>query len=266
MPPAPRVLTAAVGLLALLLLVGCSDTDDPVVLSFTEIQDGPVEVVPAGPGQATLQVTTTVDVACAVVYGPDGDFGRIAVDGDMGGGAHADHAPLLVGLEEGREYRYRLQGSDAAGNLYQSATMTFVAPEDDSPDVDRPGPNVAPEGEITGVSSEFSAEFSAANAIDDDPATEWSSADDGDDAFVEVDLGAPTELTGVGFWTRTMGDGSATTTRYAVLVDGTSVGEFDASEELSVAEFETTGQVVRIEVVESTGGNTGLRELEIYGV
>lgn len=248
------------------VVAACSGDDDgAAVRSFDEIEDTPIEIVAAGPGTATLEVTTTIDVACSVVYGPDTDFGQIAVDDDMQGGSHADHHPLLVGLEPGREYQYRMQGTDAQGHLYQSEIMSFVAPDDPTADIDRPGANLAVDGAVLAVSSEYSDEFAGANAIDGDPSTEWSSAGDGDEAFIEVDLGAPAELAGVGFWTRTMGDGSATTTRYAVFVDGTPVGEFDAAEELSVARFSANGQVVRVEVVASTGGNTGLRELEIYG-
>ena len=48
--------------------------------------------------------------------------------------------------------------------------------------------------------------FGAANALDGDPATKWSSAADGDGAWIDVELPSVTNVTSVGFWTRTMGD------------------------------------------------------------
>jgi hypothetical protein len=48
--------------------------------------------------------------------------------------------------------------------------------------------------------------FGAADAIDWDPLTEWSSASDGDTAWIDVELASETNRTSVGFWTQTMGD------------------------------------------------------------
>ncbi|MCH8949912.1 MAG: discoidin domain-containing protein, partial [Chloroflexi bacterium] len=48
--------------------------------------------------------------------------------------------------------------------------------------------------------------FGAANALDGNPATEWSSASDGNAAWIDVELPSVTNVTSVGFWTRTMGD------------------------------------------------------------
>jgi hypothetical protein len=97
--------------------------------------------------------------------------------------------------------------------------------------------------------------------------TEWATADNGDDAFIEVDLGTPQEVVGVEFITRTMGDGTATTTEYTVIVDGgETFGPFTAGNpsDNGFAEAAFTGQVLRFDVVASTGGNTGAIEVRAF--
>ena len=64
---------------------------------------------------------------------------------------------------------------------------------------------------VAAVSSNFGeggiySTFGAADAIDWDPLTEWSSASDGDTAWIDVELASETNRTSVGFWTQTMGD------------------------------------------------------------
>ena len=64
---------------------------------------------------------------------------------------------------------------------------------------------------VAAVSSNFGeggiySTFGAADAIDWDPPTEWSSASDGDTAPIGVELASETNITSVGFWTQTMGD------------------------------------------------------------
>ncbi|MQG40837.1 MAG: hypothetical protein FI712_04730 [SAR202 cluster bacterium] len=64
---------------------------------------------------------------------------------------------------------------------------------------------------VAAVSSNFGeggiySTFGAADAIDWDPPTEWSSASDGDTAPIGVKLASETNITSVGFWTQTMGD------------------------------------------------------------
>jgi hypothetical protein len=131
---------------------------------------------------AVLEVDTAIDVACSVVYGTDESCGLIAVDSDMGGGAHADHQPVLGGLEPDTDYVYRLQGTAPDGTLYVSEVMSLrTAPKPVG------GPtNVALDVTVTGASSVFSDAFAAENAFDGDATTEWSSRGDGDEAWVDV--------------------------------------------------------------------------------
>lgn len=254
------------GLLAAgaLVLAACAGNEptDVTVRPISQVLDGDVTVTPDPSGTtAVVEATTAVPVACAVVYGPDEAFGAIAVDDDMRGGAHADHAPRLTGLEPGTEYQYVLQGSDTAGAFYRSDVMTFRTPPAEQ--ASTPGTNVAPSGTVADVSSEFSDAFAVANAIDGDLGTEWSTAGDGDDAWIEIDLGAATEISGFGYRSREMTDGTAIVETYTVTIDGDEqFGPFDA--ESSTTDVATEGRVIRFDAGTTTGGNTGAVEIEIY--
>ncbi|MDH3306801.1 MAG: discoidin domain-containing protein, partial [Acidimicrobiia bacterium] len=203
------------------------------VLAFADIQDGDIviEADSSGAG-AVLRVNTTIDVACAVAFGPTNQLGSLATDSDMAGGGHAVHQPLMRGLVSGATYFYRLQGIGPQGELYQSEVMqfTYVAAEGTgTAAVDPPAPNVASLGRVTGASSEYSDAFAARNAIDEDLATEWSSAGDGDDAFIVLEFDDLMIVQGVGFRSREMTDGTAITLSFTVTVDGgTTYGPFEA--------------------------------------
>ena len=65
-----------------------------------------------------------------------------------------------------------------------------------------------------------------------------------------------------------MGDGSAITRSFSVVVDGgTRYGPFGAGNRRSarIAPVSFTGRILRFEVDTSTGGNTGAAEIEVYG-
>ena len=229
------------------------------VKEFAEIQASPVTISPDTSGRsAVLQVDTSVDVACSVIYGEDDSFGLIAVDNDMDGGAHADHRPIMGGLKPDTEYQYRLQGTAAGGTIYVSDVMTFRTPAE----LAGGPPNLGLGAAVTGVSSEFSAAFGAANAFDGDATTEWSSRGDGDDAWVEIDLGAPQLISEVVFRTRAMSDGSSITDTFSITADGTDLGEFAAD---LPASLDLEAQVLRFDVVASSGGNTGALEILVLG-
>lgn len=237
------------------------------VRDFAEIQVGEVrlEFDPAK-GTAVLTVDTSIDAVCAVAYGPTADLGSLASDSDMAGGGHANHHPRLTGLAAGTVW-YRLQGVGPDGVLYQNEIMQFEFPEgsgEGDGSAQPPLPNVASRATVTDVSSEFSDAYSGSNAIDGDLATEWSSAGDGDDAFIVLDFSEDMRIRGIGFHTREMTDGTSRTTTFTVTVDGTVFGPFDAGPGLAIALFEATGQVVRVDVETSTGGNTGAIEVEVY--
>ena len=255
----PVLLAGVLALLATACSSGPSSTDVDV-RPIEEILATEIEVEPDPSGTAaTLTVATAVPVACAVIYGSNEDFGSVAVDQDMDGGAHQEHAPLLTGLEPDTEYRYVLQGSDTAGRLYRSETMTFTTPPASQAAA---GTNVAVDATVVAASSEFSDGFAAERAIDGDLGTEWATAGDGDGAWIEIDLGGVTGLVGVRLRSRSMTDGTSIIEQYTVMVDGGEpLGPFDAGDVVEVA---ASGQQLRIDAVTTTGGNTGAGEIEDY--
>jgi hypothetical protein len=245
-----------------LLVVGCSSGRSSDIRDFSEIAVSTpiIEFDPSGTA-ATLRVSTNQDAVCAVAYGTDGPFGTLATDQDMDAGrGHSDHRPVMTGLLPGTEYQYRLQGVAEDGMIYRSEVRTFTTPTADS--AEGFGINVAIDATVIEVSSEFSAVFGAANAVDADLATEWSSRGDGDDAFITIDLGRPVDVTAVAFRTRSMSDGSAVTETFTVEVGGAVYGPFPAG--ASPSEVTLTGRVLTYRVESSTGGNTGAVEIEAY--
>jgi hypothetical protein len=243
------------------LAAACGGTSDSEsqVFGFDQIApDGAViETDPSGT-VATLRVTTAIDAVCAVAYGETETLGQLGTDQEMGAAGHSDHEVLLGGLEPDTEYFYRLQGVGVDGRLYQSELATFRTP----PATDAlSGRNVAVDAGVAEVSSEFSGAFAAANAIDGNRATEWSTRDDGDNAYLVIDLGREVEIIAIGFHTRSMSDGTATAETYTVTVDSIDthgpypVGRVDVT---------FTGRLIRFDVESSTGGNTGATEIEVF--
>jgi len=235
---------------------------------FAEIQatDIVIEPDPSGAG-AVLRVVTSLDVACAVSFGPTDALGFIATDTDMAGGGHTNHQPLMRGLTAGTTYFYQVSGIAPDGALFQSGVMQFTYDpgESSTPVVRAPAPNVIDLASVTEVSSQYSDAYSGANAIDGDLATEWSSNGDGDDAYIVLDFGEDMQFEGVGFRTREMSDGTSITTSFTVTVDGRVYGPFEAGPGMSIGLFQALGEKLRIDVETSTGGNTGAIEIEVYG-
>jgi hypothetical protein len=261
-PTSQRSRAARIVLLVAVALAGaCQNAagGGEEVLDFAHIAEaGPtIETSPSGIS-AVLRVSTTIDAVCAVAYGETEALGKLATDQEMGAGGHSDHEVLLSGLAPDTGHFYRLQGVGVDGRLYRSEILTFRTPP--ASEV-LPGRNVAVDSEVVEVSSQFSEDFSAINAIDGDPATEWSTAGDGDDAYLVIDLGREVDVVAVGFHTRSMSDGSATAETFILTVDNADThGPFPVGR----AEVSFTGKVIRFEVDSSTEGNTGATEIEVF--
>jgi len=235
------------------------------------LASGP-EFFDIGPETATLRVETSLPVVCAVVYGTTPEYGQMATDTDMAGGAHSDHHPLLTGLTPDTLYYARLQGVGPDGTLYRSEEYTFrTAPAPTA----FGAPNLAlPESgaRLTGVSSNFDGgsddgPYGALSAFDGKGGTAWSSDGDGDGAWIEIELAAVTRVTRIGFWSRTMGS-SAQISSFQIVSDaGETVGPFNLADAAQSYYFDAdfTAKRLRFEVVASTGGNTGAVEIEVYG-
>jgi len=247
----------------------------PGVLTAQPIEPilaGPLELGELTPQSATLNITTNRDVACVVVFGTDPGFGQLALDQQMGSSAHRDHRVIMRGLQPDTEYVYRLQGSDPDGTFYASSTLRFRTPPPE-PQADL-GTNVARVelgARIVDVSSNFgggdnASSFGANHAIDGDTGTEWSSAGDGDQAFITVELPQAVEVSGFGLWTRTMGT-SAQIARFEVENEaGEIFGPFAITDASQLYGFPATGRGQRFtfRVVESSGGNTGVVEIGVF--
>lgn len=221
------------------------------------------------PRSARIVFSTSTPVVCNVAYGTDASYGRLAVMPMTG--PLKEHELQLVGLEPDTTYHFRVTVTDLAANTYQSEDLTFsTPPEGESP---KPaGRNVAAAAEgarVVGVSSnwgggDLDSAFGGNKAIDGDPATEWSSHGDGDEAWIEIELAQRYELNAIGFWTRTMGN-SAQIFSFNVIADGgQQMGPFELPDASTIYYFEVQVQAkrLRFEVVSSSGGNTGAVEIE----
>ena len=241
------------------------------VRAFSEVQadEFVFEADPTNVERGIFRVTTTEPMICAIVWGETEDFGNFNNSLAMNGTGIIDHDVFLPGAEPGRTYYFQVQGSTADGTLYRSETATFTIPvvEASSPTgtVDR-GENLALGATVLEVSSEFSDGYAAANAIDDSGTTEWSSAGDGDDAFITLDLGDERDIAGVEFITRSMLDGTAITETFSVTVDEETFGPFPAGTAVdpNYAAVDATGRIVRFDVDASTGGNVGAVEVRVF--
>ncbi len=238
------------------------------------------------PDSVTVRAETRLPVVCAVVYGATPDYGQIATDTDMAGGGHSDHHPVITGLQPDTLYYARLQGVGPDGTLYRSEEYTFrtlpaqaSAAGDEinlaSPDVGARivaviPPSLPPiggeaEGGMGGGADDSS--FGALNAVDGNPATQWSSDSNGDEAWIEIELTAETQVTRIGFWTRTMGSSAQIQSFQIVTDQGEIIGPFDLPDAAQTFYFDTdfTARRLRFEAVSTSGGNTGAVEIEVYG-
>jgi len=261
-----RLLPLSIPLLAVVALAlagAATGQDAPPVEPVEPYVEGDLTPDEIGPTSAVLDLTTTIDLACVAVYGTDRSFGQLALDQQMGAAAHRSHRVVLSGLEPDTAYVYRFQGSAPDGRLFASQVYTFrtAARVDDA----RFGPPVA-DLRAVDASSTFSEAFAPANAVDGDGGSEWSSAGDGDDAWIELGLPGPTELSGIGVWTRTM-TSSARIQRFTIVTgEGETFGPFELPDANGLHRFpvEATAERLTLEVEASTGGNTGLVEVEVY--
>ena len=222
------------------------------------------EVVDITATSARVLAVTGTDVACAVTYGKTTDYGQMATDLDMAGAGHQDHKPVLLGLEPDTTYHFSFGGVDARGRVFRGDDFTFkTLPATEGLAPAPTGDNLALAGSgarVVGVSSSFGG------AADDET---WSShsAIDGDDAWIEIELPSETKITSVGYWTRTMGTSAQVLSFTVATEGGEMVGPFRLDGASAAEHFEVDLRATRLrfEADETTGGNTGAVEIEVYG-
>jgi hypothetical protein len=245
----------------------------PDIRSIEEVSlEGPPRIVDISDTDAVLVFESSIPLACSVVYGPTTDYGQISVDQDMDGGAHTDHHPLLLGLEPDTEYHYRVQGTAADGRLYVGEDGTFrTLPAEEQTEVNLASPEAG--ARVVAVSSNFGGAandqaWGADSAIDGQRGTAWSSNGDGNDAFIEIELAQPAQVYAVEVWTRSMSDGTAQVFAFTLTTEnGEVVGPFSLDDAGQAYRFEMdiVARSLRLDVVDSSGGNTGLIEFAVYG-
>ncbi len=221
---------------------------------------------------ARVNFVGTVPLACYLVYGPDENFGAITNDPNMSQAAIVEHNPVMLGLEPDTEYVFRMQGVGEDGVMYVSDLYTFRT----LPASDQPSDNLLSSTNgavVTDVSSNFGGQpndgrWGILNAFDGNPATEWSSNGDGNNAYFAIQLGGTYQINSLEYWTRSMTDGTGITKSFTVTINsGETFGPF----ELPTADQAYTFQVnfvtstLRFDVATSTGGNTGAKEVVAYG-
>jgi hypothetical protein len=260
------------------LAAACGDADSApsgnAIRPFEEVQASEMmfEADPADPGRGIFRVTTSEPMICANVWGPTKALGRFNNSLAMSGTGITEHDVFLPGAEPGVTYRFLVQGTTADGQLYRSELGEFTIAElegagpPEAGGEPSEGLNAAVDATVVDASSEFSTAWTAGNAVDDDTSTEWSTAGDGDDGHITLDLGEQHHITGVEFVTRSMADGTGLTHTYTATVDDTTFGPFAAGTPATqrVQRIDITGRTVRFDVESSTGGNTGAVEVRVY--
>lgn len=259
-----------------------SDDDTLALLEDRNLNIYPLEAITESPPtifdltstSARINWIGTIPTGCLLLYGETSDFGLASQDLNMNGAAIIEHNPLLLNLEPDTEYFFRLQGSDEAGNMYISETFTLRTPPES--EAEQSANLLSPDNgaEIVAVSSNFGGQpntggtWSVGNAFDDNPNTAWSSAGDGDDAFVDVALGQRSQINEISFWTRTMSNNTAQIFSFTVTTEtGAVYGPFELPDPDQAYEFDVDfeAESLRFDVVESNGGNTGAVEIIVLG-
>ena len=272
-PQAPWAALAVCAALALSVRGGAAAEFQFGVRTIDEVTAGALPTVTdLTASEGVLVFNSSVPLVCSVVYGETPEFGMIATDADMGGGAHTDHHAVLVGLKPDTEYFYRVQGAGADGAVYVGEVMTFRTPAQAAARARENLASLAGGARVVGVSSNYGGaandgSWGANSAIDGQRTTAWSTDGDGDAGFIEVELAREARLGEVEVWSRSMSDGTARILSFTLTTDGGEVlGPFELADTERAHSFPvdvTTGRL-RLDVVESSGGNVGLVEFGAY--
>jgi hypothetical protein len=275
-------------LVAVLLITGlfsglialAQDNGETVTVSEQEIQVMPLSVVTEAEVQilevtdatARVNFVGTIPLACYLVYGTDESFGFVTNDPDMAQAAIIDHNPVLLGLEPDTEYVFRMQGIGEDGVIYVSELYRFrTLPASGEISANLLSPENG--AVVLEVSSTFGNQpndgrWGILNAFDANPATEWSSNGDGDDAYFVVELSGEHRIHTIEYRTRAMNDGTAITEAFTITTDSGEVFgpfEVEAYTDLTSFEVDIVAATLRYDVERSTGGNTGLIDIAVYG-
>ena len=255
-------------------LASCGGNDNTGPIEFLDLR---VEQISGA--RAVVRFDTSIPTSCEVEYGLTKDaMDTIAVDPDMEPGETAiEHRVPLEDLLPETTYSFRATANDGGGRTEYSESMTFTTTDETDPTAGLTNVALISAGaSVTEVSSNWGdgdndSSFGVHNAFDGSMSSEWSTASDGDNAYVELNLGQSRTLQHFGFRSRKMLDETSIVTRVRLLIvdDGNRVlGPFDTPnpDERYVFALEPAvmTQHVRMEAVETSGGNTGAKEIQLY--
>jgi hypothetical protein len=259
------------------LFVACGEGKaGPVVNSTDPIEFLDLRVEELSATRAVARFDTSRPTSCRAEFGtgPD-ELSRSATDPSMAEGELSlDHEVPLEDLLPETTYTWRAVAVDATGETYVSEKGSFTTLSGLRAD-GLINIALAAEGTtISGKSSNWANEaddssFGALNAIDGKMASEWSTSGDGDDAWLELDLGQPRAIVAFGYRSRMMTDGSSIVTSTELLLDGEHrLGPFATPDHTRFYRFDFPEAVfasaVRVDARSSTGGNTGAREVQLF--
>jgi hypothetical protein len=259
---------------ACFLLTGGANASDFQITVHTidEVADGAMPISQnISATDAMIKFQSNTPLACSVVFGETRNFGQITVDDDMDGGAHNNHHPLLTGLTPETDYYFRVQGTASDGTIFVGNVQKFTTlalPADIQTDL----ATITSGARVVAVSSNYGGaenhqSWGGDGAIDGSRQNAWSSAGDGNDAFIEIELQEEAHIGEVSVWTRSMSDGTARILKFQLTIDGGKIlGPFDLPNADQPHRFriDVDARRLRLDVLESTGGNVGLIEFGAF--
>jgi len=184
------------------------------------------------------------------------------------------HEVPLEDLEPDTKYYWRARAVDRDNATLLTDLDSFttedaeLAPEADNVALLSAGAEVFEVSSNWGAGDDDST-YGANHAFDGKMASEWASDGDGDEAWVELELGELRRITSWAFRSRHMADGTAIILKVELAFDGdTERGPFDVPDPteryLFAIEPPVEASRVRIKAVDTSGGNTGAREISFY--
>lgn len=227
--------------------------------------------------RAVVRFDTALPTTCEASYGlAEPMLDATATDPDMEPGRLVvEHQVPLENLQPLTTYWYRARAEDERGRVHLSEVRSFTTSDGDAVLAMTNVARAAMGTTVVQTSSNWDmgandSLFGANNVTDGDMYTEWSSNGDGDGAYILLDFGQRRSLTHFGFRSRKMRDGSSITTSVRLLFEGGAVvlGPFETPDPDHRYAFglgqTVNAQTVRLEVVTSSGGNTGAKEIQFF--
>ena len=262
-------------LVCALALIACGDSDKSTGTS-SDVDFLQLRVEEISATRAVVRFATSEPTTCEAEYGTTPDALVLsATDPTMGEDPYGiDHNVPLEDLTPGTTYYYRARASTEDERTFFSGVQEFTtleAPLSSSANIAL----LTAGTQVAEVSSNFGgatndATWGANNAFDGLMTTEWATNGDGDAAAVSIEFGGERAISGFGFRSREMPDGSSIILQVRLVFEPGAVvlGPFETPDPKEFYRFNfeesITAQSVRIEAVATTGGNTGAREIQFF--